>query len=131
MLKLKLQYFGHLMLRTDTLEKTRMLGKVEGGRRWGQQRMRWLDGFVVVVFLFWKGVLFLSYTYMFAFTYVFWILCFYSQISDGRVLVFCFFFLMITVFHLCVGVNHSYSKSFLRSLPHPGEKVWWLKASWT
>ena len=44
MLKLKLQYFGHLMLRTDTLEKTRMLGKVEGGRRWGQQRMRWLDG---------------------------------------------------------------------------------------
>ena len=44
MLKLKVQYFGHLMLRTDTLEKTRMLGKVEGGRRWGQQRMRWLDG---------------------------------------------------------------------------------------
>ena len=44
---------------------------------------------------------------------------------------FLFFFLMITVFHLCVGVNHSYSKSFLRSLPHPGEKVWWLKASWT
>ena len=41
---LKLQYFGHLMRRTDTLEKTRMLGKVEGGRRWGQQRMRWLDG---------------------------------------------------------------------------------------
>ena len=44
MLKLKLQYFGHLMRRTDSLEKTLMLGKVEGGRRRGQQRMRWLDG---------------------------------------------------------------------------------------
>ena len=44
MLKLKLQYFGHLMQRTDPLEKTLMLGKIEGGRRRGQQRMRWLDG---------------------------------------------------------------------------------------
>ena len=44
MLKLKLQDFGHLMRRTDSLEKTLMLGKVEGGRRRGQQRMRWLDG---------------------------------------------------------------------------------------
>ena len=44
MLKLKLQYFGHLMLRTDTFEKTLMPGTFEGGRRWGQQRMRWLDG---------------------------------------------------------------------------------------
>ena len=44
MLKLKLQYFGHLMQRTDSLEKTLMLGKNEGGRRRGQQRMRWLDG---------------------------------------------------------------------------------------
>ena len=44
MLKLKLQYFGHLMGRTDILEKTLMLGKIEGGRRRGQQRMRWLDG---------------------------------------------------------------------------------------
>ena len=44
MLKLKLQYFGHLMQRTDLLEKTPMLGKIEGGRRRGQQRMRWLDG---------------------------------------------------------------------------------------
>ena len=44
MLKLKLQYFGHLMLRTDSLEKILMLGKIEGGRRRGQQRMRWLDG---------------------------------------------------------------------------------------
>ena len=44
MLKLKLQYFGHLMQRTDSLEKTLMLGKVEGGRRRGRQRMRWLDG---------------------------------------------------------------------------------------
>ena len=43
MLKLKLQYFGHLMRRTDSLEKTLMLGKVEGGRRRGRQRMRWLD----------------------------------------------------------------------------------------
>ena len=43
MLKLKLQYFGHLMQRTDSLEKTLMLGKVEGGRRRGRQRMRWLD----------------------------------------------------------------------------------------
>ena len=44
MLKLKLQYFGHLMGRTDSFEKTLMLGKIEGGRRRGQQRMRWLDG---------------------------------------------------------------------------------------
>ena len=44
MLKLKLQYFGHLMLTTDSLEKTLMLGKTEGGRRRGRQRMRWLDG---------------------------------------------------------------------------------------
>ena len=44
MLKLKLQYFGHLMRRTDSLEKTLMLGKIEGGRRRGRQRMRSLDG---------------------------------------------------------------------------------------
>ena len=44
MLKLKLQYFGHLMQRTDSWEKTLMLGKIEGGRRRGRQRMRWLDG---------------------------------------------------------------------------------------
>ena len=44
MLKLKLQYFGHLMQRTDSLEKPLMLGKIEGRRRRGQQRMRWLDG---------------------------------------------------------------------------------------
>ena len=44
MLKLKLQYFGHLMRRADSFEKTLMLGKIEGGRRRGQQRMRWLDG---------------------------------------------------------------------------------------
>ena len=43
-LKLKLQYFGHLMRRADSFEKTLMLGKIEGGRRRGQQRMRWLDG---------------------------------------------------------------------------------------
>ena len=43
MLKLQLQYFGHLMRRTDSLEKTLMLGKVEGGKRRGQERMRWLD----------------------------------------------------------------------------------------
>ena len=44
MLKLKLQYFGHLMQRTDSFEKTLMLGKIEGRRRRGRQRMRWLDG---------------------------------------------------------------------------------------
>ena len=44
MLKLKLQYFGHLMQRTDSFEKTLMLGKIEGGKKRGQQRMRWLDG---------------------------------------------------------------------------------------
>ena len=44
MLKLKLQYFGHLIRRTDSLEKTLMLGKIEGRRRRGPQRMRWLDG---------------------------------------------------------------------------------------
>ena len=46
MLKLKLQSFGHLMRRTDSLEKTLMLGKIEGGRRRGRQRMRWLDGII-------------------------------------------------------------------------------------
>ena len=46
MLKLKLQYFVHLMRRTDSLEKTLMLGKIEGRRRRGQQRMRWLDGII-------------------------------------------------------------------------------------
>ena len=46
MLKLKLQYFGHLMQRADSLEKTLMLGKIEGGRRRGQQKMRWLDGII-------------------------------------------------------------------------------------
>ena len=44
MLKLKLQYFGHLMRRADSFEKTLILGKIEGGRRRGRQRMRWLDG---------------------------------------------------------------------------------------
>ena len=47
MLKLKLQYFGHLMQRTDSLEKTLMLGKIESGRRRGKQRMKWLDGITV------------------------------------------------------------------------------------
>ena len=46
MLKLKPQYFGHLMQRTDSFEKTVMLGKIEGGRRRGRQRMRWLDGII-------------------------------------------------------------------------------------
>ena len=46
MLKLKLQYFGHVMRRTDSLEKTLMLGKIESGRRRGRQRMRWLDGII-------------------------------------------------------------------------------------
>ena len=46
MLKLKFQYFGHLMRRADSLEKTLMLGKTEGGRRRGRQRMRWLDGII-------------------------------------------------------------------------------------
>ena len=44
MLKLKLQYFGHLMQKADSFEKTLMLGKIEGGKRRGRQRMRWLDG---------------------------------------------------------------------------------------
>ena len=47
MLKRKLQYFGHLMERTDSLEKTLMLGKIEGRRRRGRQRMRWLDGITI------------------------------------------------------------------------------------
>ena len=46
MVKLKFQDFGHLMLRTDSFEKSLMLGKIEGGRRMGQQRMRWLDGII-------------------------------------------------------------------------------------
>ena len=49
MLKLKLQYFSHLMQRTDTLEKTLMLGMIEGGRRRGQRRIRWLDGITDLV----------------------------------------------------------------------------------
>ena len=49
MLKLKLQYFGHLMLRTDSLEKALMLGKIKGGRRRGLLRMRWLDGITVSI----------------------------------------------------------------------------------
>ena len=49
MLKLKLQYFGHLMQRADTLEKTLMLGKIKGRRRRGRQRMRWLDGITNLV----------------------------------------------------------------------------------
>ena len=49
MLKLKLQYFGHLMRRADSFEKTLMLGKIEGRRRRGQQRMRWLDGITDLV----------------------------------------------------------------------------------
>ena len=49
MLKLKLQYFGHLMRRTDSLEKTLMLGKIEGRRRRGRQRMKWLDGITVLM----------------------------------------------------------------------------------
>ena len=51
MLKLKLQYFGYLMQRTDSLEKTLMLGKIEGGRRRGWQRMRWLDGITDTLYM--------------------------------------------------------------------------------
>ena len=49
MLKLKLQYFGHLMQRTESFEKTLLLGKIEGGRRRGRQSMRWLDGISVLM----------------------------------------------------------------------------------
>ena len=51
MLKLKLQYFGHLMQRTGSLKKTLMLGKIEGGRRRGRQRMRWLDGITDAMYM--------------------------------------------------------------------------------
>ena len=51
MLKLKLQYFSHLMQRTDSLEKTLMLGKIEGGRSRGRQRMRWLDGITDLMYM--------------------------------------------------------------------------------
>ena len=54
MLKLKLQYFGHLMRRADSMEKTLMLGKIEGGRRIGQQRMRWLDGIIDSMDMSWS-----------------------------------------------------------------------------
>ena len=50
-LMLKLQYFGHLIRRTDSLEKTLMLGKIEGRRRRGQQRMRWLDGITTLMYM--------------------------------------------------------------------------------
>ena len=54
MLKLKLQYFGHLMQRSDSFEKTLMLGKIEGRRRRGQQRMKWLDGITESVDMSWS-----------------------------------------------------------------------------
>ena len=53
MLKLKLQYFGHLMQRADSLEKTLMLGKIEGRRRRGRQRMKWLDGIIDSMDMVW------------------------------------------------------------------------------
>ena len=56
MLKLKLQYFGHLMRRADSFEKTLMLGKIEGRRRRGQQRMRWLDGITDSMDMGWGGL---------------------------------------------------------------------------
>ena len=54
MLKLKLQYFGHLMQRTDSLEETLMLGKTEGGRRRGRQKLRWLDGITDLMDMSWS-----------------------------------------------------------------------------
>ena len=66
MLKLKFQYFGHLMRRTDSLEKTLMLGKIEGGRRRGQQRMRWLDGITDAIDISLTSVRSLSHVQLFA-----------------------------------------------------------------
>ena len=56
MLKLKLKYFGHLMQRADSFEKTLMLGKIEGRRRRGRQKMRWLDGITNIMDISWGGL---------------------------------------------------------------------------